>query len=373
MDHKVIRGVGAAVLATIWVLLAGFAWFGPRTEVSEAERRPLASAPEISLEAITEGDFMEDFEDFTLDQFPLRDTFRQVKSLFHFYAMQQLDNNDIYIAGGYAAKQLYPLNETSVAYAVKRFGDIYTQFLEGKAANCFVTVVPDKGYYLAEKAGQLTMEYEKLFAMVKDGMPWASYIDLTGTLEASDYYRTDTHWKQECLIDAATAICNAMGVTAPKAEDYTVGALERPFYGVYYGQAALPMRPDTLCLMESRLLDSCTVNYLDYTAMGAKTGKVYDMDKYNEKDLYEVYLAGPRSLIIIDNPGAKTDRELVIFRDSFGSSITPLLLQDYAKVTLVDIRYIHPNQAKMFVNYEGADVLFLYSTLVLNDSSAIRP
>ena len=372
MTNK-IRAVGAAALVAVWVALAGFAWFGQRTDISEAERRPLASAPALSLEAINEGEFMEKFEDFTLDQFPLRDSFRQIKSLFHFYGLQQLDNNDIYIKDGYAAKQVYPLNETSVNYAVKRFNDIYTQLLEGKAANCFVTVVPDKGYYLSEKAGQLTADYEKLFSMVKTGMPWANYIDLTGTLEVTDYYRTDTHWKQECLIDAASAICNAMGVTAPKASDYTVNALERPFYGVYYGQAALPMEPDTLCLMESELLDGCSVNYLDYTAMGAKVGKVYDMDKYGEKDMYELYLAGPRSLIVIDNPNAKTDRELVVFRDSFGSSMTPLLVQDYAKVTLVDIRYIHPNQTRMFVNYEGADVLFLYSTLVLNDSSAIRP
>ena len=371
--EKKIRAVGTALLVLIWLALTGFAWFGQRTEVSEAERRPLASAPTLSVEAINEGDFMEDFEDFTLDQFPLRDSFRQIKSLFHFYGLQQLDNNDIYIRDGYAAKQLYPLNEDSVNYAVKRFNDIYTQFLEGKAANCYVTVVPDKGYYLSEKAGQLTADYEKLFSLVGCGMPWATYIDLTATLEASDYYRTDTHWKQECLIEAATAICNTMGVTAPKAEDYTVNAMERPFYGVYYGQAALPMNPDTLCLMESELLDDCTVNYLDYTAMGGKVGKVYDMDKYGEKDLYELYLAGPRSLIVIDNPNAKTDRELVVFRDSFGSSMTPLLVQDYAKVTLVDIRYIHPTQVKMFVNYEGADVLFLYSTLVLNESSAIRP
>lgn len=373
MDHKKIRAIGAAALAAVWVVLTGFAWFGPRTEMSEAERRPLASAPDVDLEAIWESKFMGDFEDFTLDQFPLRDSFRQIKSLFHFYAMQQLDNNDIYIADGYAAKQLYPMNQTSVDYAVKRFGDIYNQFLKDTAGNVYVTVVPDKGYYLSESAGQLTMDYDALFNTVKNGMPWATYIDLTGALQASDYYRTDTHWKQECLIDAATLICNAMGVTAPKAADYTVNALERPFYGVYYGQAALPMSPDTLCLMESELLDACVVTYFDYTAMGPKTGKVYDMDKYSEKDLYEVYLAGPRSLISIENPNAKTDKELVIFRDSFGSSMAPLLVQDYAKVTLVDIRYIHPTQVKMFVNYRDADVLFLYSTLVLNDSSAIRP
>ena len=199
-----------------------------------------------------------------------------------------------------------------------------------------------------------------------------SLFDLTATLEASDYYRTDTHWKQECLIEAATAICNTMGVTAPKAEDYTVNAMERPFYGVYYGQAALPMNPDTLCLMESALLDACTVNYLDYTAMGGKVGKVYDMDKYTEKDLYELYLAGPRSLIVIDNPNAKTDRELVVFRDSFGSSMTPLLVQDYAKVTLVDTRYISSDLLDQFLEFHGQDVLLLYGTQILNNSSSLK-
>ena len=373
MDHKKIRAIGAVILAAVWLTLTGFAWFGQRTELSEAERRPLATAPALDAAAIWEGKFMGDFEDFTLDQFPLRDTFRQIKSLFHFYALQQMDNNDIYIKNGFAAKQLYPLNETSVNYAVKRFNDIYEQFLKDHAHKVYVAVVPDKGYYLSESAGQLTMDYEAMFSKVKEGMPWATYIDLTDTLTADDYYRTDTHWKQECLIDAATAICNAMGVTAPRSSDYTVNRLERPFYGVYYGQAALPLSPDTLCLMESDLLDACKVTYFDYTVMGPQVGKVYDMAKYNEKDLYEVYLAGPRSLISIENPNAKTDKQLVVFRDSFGSSMTPLLVQDYAKVTLIDIRYIHPTQAKMFVNYEGADVLFLYSTLVLNESSAIRP
>ena len=41
MDKK-IRAVGTALLVLIWLALTGFAWFGQRTEVSEAERRPLA-------------------------------------------------------------------------------------------------------------------------------------------------------------------------------------------------------------------------------------------------------------------------------------------------------------------------------------------
>ena len=193
-------------------------------------------------------------------------------------------------------------------------------------------------------------------------------LDLTATLDAQDYYRTDTHWRQESLLETAQALCEALGVPSPKAEDYTVTALERPFYGVYYGQAALPMEADTIRILESDLLKACTV----YDFESGKTGAVYDMGKLDSKDMYEVYLSGPRSLLTVENPKADTDRELILFRDSFGSSIAPLLMQGYAKITLVDVRYIQPELLIRFVDFADKDVLFLYSTLVLNNSATIK-
>ena len=100
MDNKKIRAIGAGVLVAIWVALIGFAWFGPTKELSEAERRPLTQMPEITVECILDGKFMKNFEKFSLDQFPLRDTFRTIKSLFHYYVLGQKDNNGIYIAEG---------------------------------------------------------------------------------------------------------------------------------------------------------------------------------------------------------------------------------------------------------------------------------
>ena len=95
------------------------------------------------------------------------------------------------------------------------------------------------------------------------------------------------------------------------------------------------------------------------------------MEKAYGKDPYQMFLSGSISLMTIENPNATTDKELIIFRDSFGSSITPLLVEGYAKITLVDIRYIIPDRLGGFVNFEGSDVLFLYSTLVLNNSETI--
>ena len=56
----------------------------------------------------------------------------------------------------------------------------------------------------------------------------------------------------------------------------------------------------------------------------------------------------------------------------FGSSMAPLLAEGYRKITLVDTRYIAPELLRNFVSFENADVLFLYSALILNQSSALR-
>ena len=367
MNQK-IRSIGVIAIVSLWAVLVAWGWFGPKLETSEAERRPLAQMPEISVETLLNGKFMSEFEDFCLDQFPLRDTFRQVKSLFHYYVLGQKDNNDIYIADGYAVKQEYPYNAESVDHAVGRFNHLYEKYLEGSGCNVFMTIVPDKGYYLGESSGHLTMDYEAMFASLEAGMPWAEFVDITDTLSAEDYYRTDTHWRQERLLSTAARLSEALGVSAPKAEDFTQTALERPFYGVYYGQAALPMEPETLYIMESELLHSCTVK--DWES--GKYNSVYDPEKLTSKDLYDVFLSGSRSLLTIENPNAASDRELIVFRDSFGSSIVPLLVQDYARVTLVDIRYIQIDVLGRFLEFNGQDVLFLYSTLVLNNSSTIK-
>ena len=35
--NKKIRSIGVIAIVTIWALLSGFHWFGPKTELSEAE------------------------------------------------------------------------------------------------------------------------------------------------------------------------------------------------------------------------------------------------------------------------------------------------------------------------------------------------
>ena len=161
-------------------------------------------------------------------------------------------------------------------------------------------------------------------------------------------------------------LAKALGVTL--TEDYETITADQPFYGVYCGQSALPLEPEPLRYLTNDTLRGCTV--YDY-----ETGSelpVYDLQQLAGEDAYAVFLSGSKALLTITNPAAKTDRELVVFRDSFASSLTPLLAGAYAKITLVDIRYLQPERLGTWLTFDTQDVLFLYSAPVLNSSETIR-
>lgn len=362
-----IRAIGAVLLVALWLSVTAFAWFRQPDTTSVSERRPLAQFPALTADTLSGGKFMTEFEDYTLDQFPGRDAFRKLKSLVHYNVLQQKDNNNIYIVDGYAAKLDYPVNTSALDHALSRLNFVYETYLKEHGSRVFMSVVPDKSYYLAEPNGYPAMDYDTLFAAVQEKLPFAQHIDITDCLSIKDYYFTDTHWRQEALLPAAEKICSAMGVAGPGI--YTPTATDQPFYGVYYGQAALPMDPDRIYLLENDTIRGCKL--FDFET--GKYSDLYTMEKLSGKDPYEVYLSGAKSLLRIENPNGPGDgRELIIFRDSFGSSIAPLLINGYDIVTLVDIRYMDSRMLGRFLDFKGQDVLFLYSTLVLNSGTTLK-
>ena len=356
------------------LLLAGLCIFGffiwsiiqSDQEMSYTERRPLADFPEISLNAILDGKFMTEFEKYTLDQFPLRDSFRTLKALNIFYVLGQKDNNNIYIVDGYISKLDYPLNEDSIAYAADRFEFIYNKYLKDNNTKVYLSVIPDKNYFLAEENGYPSFDYQELFTQIQDKMPYATYLDITELLELDDYYATDTHWRQEKIADVAAFLAEQMGVSIDS--EYDVIGTDKPFYGVYYGQAALPLDADEMYYLTNETIENYYV--FDYESM--QEVPVYDFAKLQGADHYEMFLSGNKSLISIENENAVSDKELVVFRDSFGSSLSPLLAQGYKKVTVIDIRYISPAILSNYVEFADKDVLFIYSSSVLNNSVTIK-
>ena len=357
---------------TVLLLTAAFfgfsvlCWVTPQKEYSVTERRKLASFPELSLETLADGSFMTDFEKYTLDQFPFRDKFRTMKSWVSESVLRKSDNNDIYIAEGHAVKMEYPLKEDSLGHALEKFEKIYEQYLKESGSEIYLSVIPDKNYYMAEESGHLSMDYERLFEQMQEGMPYAEFIAVHDLLSAEDYYKTDVHWRQEKITDVAERLAEVMG--AELIGQYEEKTLENDFYGVYFGQSALNLPGEKLHYLTNDGLERCTVfNYENNQTTG-----IYHLEKADGNDPYEIFLSGPVSLLTIENPMTKSEKELIVFRDSFGSSLIPLLAEGYQKTTLVDIRYTQSDFLPNFVDFTGKDVLFLYSTVVLNNSETLK-
>lgn len=366
MSEKMKKIYAIALPALAILFLSVWALLREPDDYSLAERRELKSFPEVSIQSIFSGSFMDSFEDYSLDQFPLRDSFRSLKAFTSLKIMGQKDSNGYYIHDGYIGKLEYPLSDVSLNWAGEVFQGIYDSYLANSDTNIYFSIVPDKNYYLADAAGALYYDYDELYSRMYDMLPWAQTVDIREYLSLEDYYKTDTHWRQECLTDVANALAVAMGAELP--DSYETVDLDQPFKGVYYSQLGLELDTEQLSYLTNDIIDDFSV----YNHEKKQRMPVYNISKANSRDPYEMFLSGAVSLISITNPNAETDRELVIFRDSFGSAISPLLAQGYAKTTIVDLRYIQPAYLGNFINFENQDVLFLYSSLVLNSSSALK-
>ena len=172
----------------VTVLLAAVFLF-----VFSAWSRLLAQFPAVSKDSILSGKFMTGFEDWSLDQFPLRDNFRTLKAFTAFYLLRQKDNNDIYVVGGQAAKLDYPMHADSLDYAASRFAWIYENLLKDADTRVWMSIVPDKNYFLAEANGYPSMDYAAFIAALREKMPYADYVDILDALTIDDYYTTDAH------------------------------------------------------------------------------------------------------------------------------------------------------------------------------------
>ncbi|MBR2640340.1 MAG: hypothetical protein IKL18_08375 [Oscillospiraceae bacterium] len=354
------------VAAVLIFGLSIFAVLKPADDFSESERRPLEKLPELSVKTLLNGDFMDKFENYTNDQFPLRDTFRSVKALARYYLFGLSDNNELYFADGHVAKLDFPINQESLDYAASRFNELYETYMKDKVNKIVFSVVPDKNVYLGEKNGYPQMDYDYMIGFFEEKLPFANHVEIFDLIDESDYYLTDTHWQQQEITDVAEKIL--VSLEARAFEDFEEKVATENFHGVYYGQSALPLKPEKIVYLTTPELEHMTV--LNYET-GLKGG-IYNFDKLEGKDPYEFYLSGAVPLLEVTNSSAEGDRHLIIFRDSFGSSLAPLLMRDYSKITIIDTRYLLPNFIGEYVDFEGADVLMTYSTLILNDSFILK-
>lgn len=272
------------------------------------------------------------------------------------------DAKGVTLTGG-AAVEKQSLQKDSLQTFADKLHQIRETYLADNAV--YYGIIPDKSYYFRDSFPDHLDHSQMTTALAPLMDREIPEIRLGDLLTAEDYYTTDPHWKQESLQPVVDALGQAMGFTVdwqvfrPNTYNKFLGS---------YSRSLDSLTPETLTYLTSPYTEAATVSIYGQDA----SGPVYDTAKLTGSDGYSVYLSGLSPITVVERPAAGTAKQLVLFTDSFGASLAPLLLESYAKITLIDLRFAPAAVLGAYVDFADADVLFLYAAAMVNNSQLLR-
>ena len=327
------------------------------------ERRVRERRPNLSLATFTSGDFMTSFEAYAADSFPFRDSFRALHAATVYGALLQTDKDGVYF-DSHGIGSFEAVNEQSVMLMAEKIIAV-SEILD--ELNIFYAFIPDKSVYADRAMPGFDYELTERILAYRLNPDEFAFIPIIDVLSADSFYRTDLHWCQVNISDVAYAFGEAMGVEIDFQQFSRRYAGQ--FRGGYAGQFALPVRSESLYFMYN---PDMTAFYMNMGLREFEEGPVYDLEMFYGIDPYDIFLRGAQPLVVLENSNATSDRALYIFRDSFSSSLAPILASAYSRVTLIDFRFIDLRTVNQLIDFEpGSDALFLFSSGILNNSDML--
>lgn len=354
-----------AFAAFTLVMLAGYI-IVPDTEFSETENRYLKSKPVVSVKALLDGTFMENFETYSEDQLPFRNELIKSKALCEM-ALYKCENNGI-IRGDNG--QLFEKTLAQSEQLEKNLMQIQN-FIENSDREIYVAVAPTQVLINAEHlpTGAPVLDETEAGRQLGDILSKESkahYIDLTkefsGFSDKDDmYYKTDHHWNSTGAYKAYLSIAKNMNFSP-----IDIGSLKgnkvNDFYGTSYTKyKGLGIKPDTI--------DYYDVNIESYCCDDEIYQNLYDLDKITAYDKYALFMYGNPGKGVVKSKDCKNGKKLLILKDSYANSVIPFLTQSYEEISILDLRYFGGSVAKELSENQDADVLLLYNWSFMNSDN----
>ena len=348
----------------------------PSRDFSEQENRYLSQFKAPTPEALRSGEFMEDFEDYVTDQFPLRDQWIQLKALSE-RTLGKQENNKVYFGQGNGNGQplfAYYTIPTPEDLA-KRVGFV-NKLADNLDVPVYFSLIPDKSYVWAGYLPNNAPNVDDGSTIVQAGelcSDRVSFIDLRGSLGKSGsfcgtilspldeaFYRTDHHWTTMGAYWGYLALMEGMGGSGG---DYNnlLALRSEEFYGTTWSSAgAAWVEPDSIYTMIPEGGTHGNITVTGYPEGKPIESSLYHPEKLKVKDKYAYFLGGNQPLCVIQNPDAPNGKLLVI-RDSYADSLAPFLAEEFREVHLFDLRYNNTPLTRYAADNEIDQVLVLYS------------
>lgn len=329
----------------------------PDRDRSETENRTLQQRPELTAASIADGDFMEESEDYIADQFPGRDGWTGMKARVE-QLLGKREFRGVYLCGDTLINRgddPGELAEKNLAYVtaldektdvpvylglIPTASEVWSDKLPTGAAS------PDQGAWIAS-------------ALEKTGLPEVDYqTTLLDHAQEPIYYRTDHHWTSLGAYYGYTALCNDLNAEAVNINSFTEERVTEDFNGTLYSTSGIHwLEPDTMEFYVPE--EGLTVT--SWRGVKPETAQLYDRTYLAKKDKYSAFLGGNQPLCVIKNDHAKTDRKILLVRDSYADAMAPFLAQTFEEVHLIDLRYYRLSVAEYADENEIDDIVISYS------------
>ncbi|MBO5279178.1 MAG: hypothetical protein J6B06_06790 [Lachnospiraceae bacterium] len=337
----------------------------PDTGFSEFENRYLSSRPKLTMEAVRDGSYMKDYEEYVTDQFPLRNYWITLKTLTE-RAMLKSEINGVYFAEDHYYIEKQDKDKLFSELAMKNyqtlldFAEKYTQKLG--AGSVSVMLVPTASCVLRDKLPLLAPDdgQNLLLDELREKMVAGAWVDVYGELAAHSgeeiYYRTDHHWTTLGAFYGYCAWKEKQGQLRPDIADYDRVCLTDSFTGTLYARVNVEMKPDSIYAFvkpQEKLRMRLDME-------GEWWDTIYSEEKLSTRDKYAVFCDGNHGVTEIET-SLDNDRHLLIIKDSYAHCLAPFFTADFEKITMLDLRYYNGSVEEYVQQNQVTDVLTVYN------------
>lgn len=345
---------------------------------SENENRYLAEFPKLSLDSYLNEKFMEGFDEWISDRFIWREDWIRIKNKTD-EITGKTEINGVFIENDMMMQVWIGYDEAVLEKNIK-------------AINKFVAGHPDIPSYfmLVPNAQEIYSDILPPFAEVGDQKEFvdmfygrlegfAGTVDAYSALEQNKdsyiYYRTDHHWTSYGAYLGYAAAGAQLGYSPVDVSNYTIEHASYDFRGTLFSKTL--DKGITADIIDYYFLaeNEPDVKVSVYDEYDVSTGKVtyneYDSMYFREyldvKDKYSSFLGQNSPIVTVESGNAKSDKSILVIKDSYAHSLVPFLTKEYSKVTMLDLRYINAD-FQMFVSLEDYDqILFLYNVITFSE------
>ncbi|MBQ3503810.1 MAG: hypothetical protein IJA75_03805 [Oscillospiraceae bacterium] len=339
-------------------------------EFSDSENRKLAQWPDFSLSGLLDGSYLQGMGDYIADQFPLRDQWISLNLKLN-QLLGQKESSGVYLCeDNYLIQIPSAPNEEQHE---RNLNAINTFARNHPELNMVMTVAPNAVTIHADKLPENAPVRDQMADLyhIADTVTGVKVVDVTQTLKSHAdeylYYRTDHHWTSLAAYYAFRTIAPELKITAPGMEEYAIYPVSTTFEGTLSSKSGSHSALDTVEIMVPKSGIDYFVTY--NSDSNTNICSLYNRAALEQKDHYTVFFGGNYSRVDITTT-ARTERSLLVFKDSYANCMIQFLYPYFDHITMIDPRYYYDNVEHVITSQGITDVLFLYNAdTFLGDTS----